>query len=469
MTRSSLTVVAAAAAGMALLLSGCGRDSGGQTYLEAGLARLRRGEYEGAARQLERAARKAPENATAYCNLGIVCWKLGRKERALEALRIAADLDPKDPRPLQFLGQILIGMEQWNEARETLKRLNDIAPDSPWVLTSLAVIAYHAGEASNTQLLLIKALDADPAYPPALYNLAVLNRDRLGKPAAAAEYFRKYLEQAPGESRAAKARAAIGELIQPAPQTNAPAGVKAQDRSRADADRRGSPRPPPPVATGRAGETAAQRTADADRKPEDRAVAPGRDAPVERRAPAATNVAPVPPKDEGTRRMTERPPATAQESWSEAQKSHMAGDWDGAISGYKRTLELDRRFSNAAYNLGLVYKTKGMLPQARDAFLQTLSLKPNMLEANYMLAAVYRDLREGRKAEEQAKRTLRIKPDYAAAHLLLGLIYREQRNDEMARLHFSQAIQYAPDAPFAARARQWLESTQPPSGGRGGR
>ena len=73
------------------------------------------------------------------------------------------------------------------------------------------------------------------------------------------------------------------------------------------------------------------------------------------------------------------------------------------------------------------------------------------------------------KAEEQAKRTLRIKPDYAAAHLLLGLIYREQRNDEMARLHFSQAIQYAPDAPFAARARQWLESTQPPSGGRGGR
>lgn len=513
------------AAGMLLaaLSCGCGeRGGGGGGDLEQGLRLLRQGSYEGALHKLERAVHAAPGNATAQCNLGIVCWKMGRPDQALEALRKASLLDPADPRPRQFLGQLLISGQRWNEAHDTLKRLNELTPDSPWVLTSLAVVTYNRNENSNTQLLLAKALGIDPAYPPALYNMAIFSRDRLKQPEAAADFFQRYLKVAGDDPHAGSARAALAALTKPSsepsgpkPSVPAPARPSAAVSGQATGEHKpaapaaqpapeSKPKPPAPVAPkpsvdGERAASAAQLVSRAQRAVErdafDEALvmlqqAAGIDprnadalwqlaelyekrlgyaekaADVYARFrrefpddPRAKGAAPAAPPASAI----QKPPAsmgTAREAWIAGQISHREGNLAAAALYYKRALALDERNTDAAFNLGLILKKDGQLVAARDAFLQALRFNPGHAEAGYMVALVYRDLGERKKAVAQVKKTLRVKPDYAAARLLFGLLFMDERDYAAAREQFVMALRASPDAQFAAKARTFLRNAE---------
>jgi len=174
----------------------------GSAYLDQGLEALQRNEYHRAIRLLATAARNHPDNATAFCNLGIAYWKIGEKDKAIESLRIAADLENTSSLPLEFLAQVLMGAKRWQEAAEALERANQICPETPRILTAMAVAAFKRGDPKEAVALLQKAAAIAPGYAPALYNLGVVYRDYFHNLAEAQKWFDKFVAAAPNSPRA---------------------------------------------------------------------------------------------------------------------------------------------------------------------------------------------------------------------------------------------------------------------------
>ena len=499
-----------------VLLPGCRRDSGA-AGLQAGLDALSRGEYEAAVTHLRAAAKRRPDSASAYCNLGIAYWKLGQMEPAISALTVASDLIGTDPTPLELLAQVYADMGQWGEARAVLKRLSDGMPDAPRILTWQATIEYRAGEDEAARALLEKTLDVNPNYSPALYNMAILHRDLPGGKAVAEEYFKRYLTVADNEAHAQQARdfltageppaeeppaaaveppapvaVELAPAVEPAPSGPAPPSpapsptkallTQAADALKAEAidkalvllNRAVAADPDSADAlwalaqlydkqlnyAGKAENTYrlfTQRFPDDPRAARKRPVAgtpPATVVAVPGRRPAP---APVGGKLE-EKRKTDK--VAAQEAWQKALQAHAVKDYDEAVKQYRAALELDPVISNAAFNLGLVYRQQVKLDLAADAFEQALAAKPNTPKAHYMLAVIYRETNDKKKAIEQARKAVELQPDYGRAHLILGLLYRDTLQYDWAREHFRSAVVHAPDRETAKKARTWLDNTK---------
>lgn len=500
-----------------LLVSGCGRDSA-DALIDSGIESIRRGDYKSAASSLERAAKRDPASASAYCNLGIAYWRMDDADRAVSALTMAADLDGRDPRILELLGYVLGELGRWHEARAVLKRANDGLPDRPQVLAALARVEYHAGDLGSAREYLEKALDLAPTYAPALYNMGVLFGEKLQNPSAANQYFTQYLNLSGADPHAEKARAFLSRgKPKPPPPVDAPSPPPAVTPPPAPAP---APVPPPAAVTPappanddasedfvrRAGvaigneqfdealvllkmaiekdprnaealwtlavlydkhlqdkERAAEAYASfAEAFPSDPRAASAQKTPppVETPKPPVPVAPKPPPPPAKPKELTSR--QQAQKAWHEAVKQHSAKNWRGAIESYKRALAFDGKLSEAAYNMGLVYKIQGDLKNAQAAFEQTVSINPGMIKAHYMLAVVLRDQKKKREAIERGVRAIQLDPRYDKAHFLLGLLYRETMRYPQARQHFQLALRYAADQESARKARTWLDNTRVP-------
>lgn len=494
-----------------LLAVGCG-DKRSQADLERGMESLRRGDAERAERYLAKATRRQPDSATAFGNLGAAYWQLGQRKEAALAFRRAADLDNTNAPAFEWLGRALTDLNRWDDARAALKRADELNPDNPRILTALSVVEYRGGDKHNAHLLLSKALNHAPDYPPALYNLAVLHRDHYTNRTDALLYFRRYLTVAGTNSHVAAARAEI-ERKQPVtsnavavrppvtPAVAAPApkpAVTSAPPARALPPRTAS-EAAPLVKRARAAiqteeydealtllndaTTRDPRNADAlwelallydkylqsqdkaaltyDRfrklfpnDPRNKIASP---AQSRREAPPAETTGPssrhFPPPGSSS-----DPRAQARDLWRRALAQYQAGRWDASIADYQQALTLDPKFADAAYNLGFAFKAKGEERQAQKAFAQALAIKPDLAPAEYMLAVLCRDMNEPDAAIEHAKRALQIRPAYAEAHLLIGILYRDAMRYDAARLHFKKAAELAPDEVLAGKARAGLRS-----------
>jgi len=511
-----------------VLACGCGRGPSSPD-LDRGIAYLQKGENEDAARRLERAARRHPDSASAFCNLGVAYWRLGRNEKAAEALRMAADLDGTNAAPYELLGQVSADMKRWDEARKALSRANELAPNSPRILTALSVVEFRGGDKRNAHLLLYKALTREPNYPPALYNLGVLYREHYTNQVEALRCFQRYLTVAGTNRHAQIARTQISggrPLVSnvvaahraeppaaPKPAPAIPPTATVTSPAPVIPPAAPPPKPAPPPARGESeaaplvkrARTAIQneeydealvllndamrrdaRNPDAvwelallyDKRlqyPDKAAVTYRRfkqlfpndprsrlDVPTNLAAGAPARPAPAPPSARPAAPPRAADPGQqARAVWHQALAQYRAGNWNAAITGYQRALELDPRFADAAYNLGFAFKARGDARKARDAFEQAVRLKPEMVEAEYMLGVICRDLHEPDAAIEHATQALDKRPAYPEAHLLLGMLYRDAMRYDLAQAHFKRAVQLAPDAAFAEKARTWLKATTP--------
>lgn len=192
--------------GMGILCLLLAIPASGKSALEAGITNLRDGKTALAARLLENAVEKDPTNSAARCNLGIACLKLGKFDQAEAEFRVAAELAPTDPRPWEFTAAALRKQRRWEEAREMLHQALRRLPTSARAVTALAAVEFEAGDLQTAETLLTRALTINPKYAPALYNVALLHRNR-GQNNAAASYYGKYLQQAPLNPHAENARA----------------------------------------------------------------------------------------------------------------------------------------------------------------------------------------------------------------------------------------------------------------------
>jgi len=145
--------------------------------------------------------------------------------------------------------------------------------------------------------------------------------------------------------------------------------------------------------------------------------------------------------------------------WQQALRAHRSENWDQAAALYEQVLSLDNRLGIAAYNLGLVYKSKGDFEAARKAFARAIEQSPAMVKARYMQAVVERELGETDKAIASASEVIRDDGNHDKAHLLLGLLYHESERFDKALIHFETALQLAPTAASREQAQAWVTST----------
>jgi tetratricopeptide (TPR) repeat protein len=411
-----------------MLLGGCADR---KTALERGLQQLRAGRLDKAMQSLGSAAATDARSASAYCNLGVAQWKAGHPDQAADSFRKAAESSP-DPLPLEYLGRVCIELGRDTDARISLERALSHRP-SPSCLTAMGVLELRAGRYDTATNHFASALALDPAYVPAIYDMAVATRARHGAGDISKEWAGRYLEAAPDGPRAVKLRSVFDDRL---------VSVLA-----AKEEPPHSPRPSPPrgettpmeshLPTASAGAAAIRPAV----SPEHAETVPA--GTVSGKAPSAA----VPPED--TRH-------NAMQLWAEGLKYHRAGKLDEAIVCYRKALQVDGTFVSASYNIGLAYRAKGDHARARDAFMAAVSVNKNMLDARYMLASSYRSLGKTDKAIDEANKLLGISKSYANAYLLLGTIYREHNRPAKARECLERFVQLDPGNPMAGQARQWL-------------
>lgn len=388
-----MAVVVAGLAGLAG--TGCRRDPVG-----AAMAALDSGDNVRAERLLAEAAQSPAADASVWANLGLARLKLGRPDDAIEDFRHAAELDHDDARPLEFIASIQADRNQWKPALDTLHEAVRREPKSPRLMTALAVAELNilGPQAAHARLLDVLALA--PNYSPAIFNLAVIDRDALHNPTEAATWFQKYLKVAPTDPHADDARAALGLA-------NTPTAGQAS---------RATPAPQP------------IRSAAAQ--------------PAPRPVPAA------PPRN----------PQAAAVSYSNGVRLQTAGDLDRALQEYSHALQDDPTMATAHYNIGLVYKAKNDWTNARAAFLHALEINPAMTDARYMLALAYRDMGDEAKAATELETVIHQQPKHAEAHLALGLLYRKNPAKlESARRELARYVELAPSGTSAKDVRNWLK------------
>jgi tetratricopeptide (TPR) repeat protein len=487
---------------LAGLLSGCDICSG-ERDLDVGQTRLAKGDYKGAVTRLEKAVVKLPDNASAWCNLGVAQWKLGQLEQAAASLKKTEELDPADPEPLEFLGQVLTEAGRYDEARAKLGQANALRPDSPRIYTAVGVLEYKAGQDGIAHTYWTQALNIDPNYAPAIYNLARLNRDHLNNKDEADRYFREYLQIAGNDERAKIARSELEGKPAAAPSVQQPPQTPPEPRPIeppriADSTK---PKPIDPlVATARRAISKQQYdealsllkqaikkdAGDADAlwelaslyeknlqladkanetyrkfkqlfpndprsggRPEPRPVVKPLPPPPPPPAPTPQPAVPPPPPRKAD-------PRAAQEALTRGVKLYNAKDWNGAITQYKHALEFQADSAEIMYNLGLAYEAKGDLAMARETLLQAVKTNPGMVKAGYMLAVVYRELKDYERAIEQLNRVVGIQPNYADAQCLMGFLYIDKGRADLARKRFERYLQLAPNGASAKQVRELL-------------
>ena len=250
----------AVAAALALLAAGCSRPPG-EWEFQRGISELKRGHAAQARTLLEQSIARRPghaANAVAYNLLGVACWKLGQPDAARAAFEDSLRLEPKQVdasynlgvwlaengdidgaarrlaqaaaadrgqvRALEYLGQLSIRRRQWPEARRALYAALSKAPQAPELHAALAQVAWGAGDTNAAMESLMKALELDSRYAPALFSLGVVH-EQLGHPQEAVAYYTRYVALAPAdEPHVAKARHELKVLqaVAPAPVDRAP-------------------------------------------------------------------------------------------------------------------------------------------------------------------------------------------------------------------------------------------------------
>lgn len=382
--------------GLAILALGfgCGRHP-----LDAGIEAIERKQFQKAVPLLQLAIQQNPNDASAQANLGIATLALNDTNKALIAFKRAADLAPDDPRPLEFSASILAGQNRWKEASDALVSALKRSPRSPRVMTALALAELRTLGPQAARIRLSDTLAIAPNYSPAIYDLALIEKDWLHNPEAADSLFRRYLKVAPSDPRADAVRAALGEPRSPSA---------------------------PPAAADKRPRDAARRTTPAS-------AAPAVPAKV-RNVPAAT------------------------EAFNQGVRHHTSGNLEQAAAAYALAIERNPEWADAHYNLGLVYESQGNLAAARSAFERTVTLAPDMIGARYMLALVYQKENNDAAAIDELVDLLKKAPRHAEAHLALGLLYRKnQAQQTLARAELTRYLELKPDGAQANQVRDYLK------------
>lgn len=520
-TQTTFFLRSASRLGLALLISaaaGCGRRPLEPDGLLAEASQLMLdGDFANARDILLQASADRPQSLTAQVNLAMAYWQLGDVTAAAAALNRATELAPQNPRIWELRAHLLV---QSGNPEGAIEVLDNISKPDAAALTLRSLAEQRSGNPDRALYHLEQALKQDRYYPPALHNLAVLQRDQFDAAVEAMAAWRRFRETDPQNPRAASTDDAfLAESVRQPPPAAAPPDetgpvlVPAAPADRGPptveaAETRPTPAPPPTAAApqdkphGMPPATApTPATANALIEKANREIAAGnndsalvvlKDA-VQRfpdNADAVWALAvfydkqlgikdrasglyktflgmfPDDPRARSIRASASPPPprtptppsdATDLNFFQKGLAHYGRQEWDDAIAAYRQALSMDPRSESGAYNLGLAYKAKNDLDAAAAAFRHALNIDPDMVKSLYMLGLTEIQRQRNADALAHLNRLIRIQPDFAKAHYLLGTVYQTENRPDTAAHHFKRFLELDPNDKAAAQVKRWLE------------
>ena len=177
------------------------------SFLRAGMANERTGDYPGAVRLYRRGLAIAPENVELLNSLGFALFQDGKSQEAIAPLEKALQVDPKHWKAHNNLALAAIDLGELEVAEAHYRESLDIEPQ-PAIYNDLGFVLERQGLAEEAVGLYRKALKLDPASASAHYNLAA-SLARSGELPEAERHFRAALKQKPS----AQTHTALGLVL----------------------------------------------------------------------------------------------------------------------------------------------------------------------------------------------------------------------------------------------------------------
>lgn len=184
-----------------------------------GLALVKEGRFKRGAEILEKALGLFTQDAEVWNSLGLAYWKQGDLERALKYFKQALALDPNDAIYNDNLGSLYVVMAMKAKNQDNLqqaigyfKTSINRDPSLASAYNGLAGAYSVSGKTAEAIVQWEKAVDLDPKYDFAVYNLAFAYLDK-GDKKRALEYGQKYLALK-GSDISAQERQEVEALIE---------------------------------------------------------------------------------------------------------------------------------------------------------------------------------------------------------------------------------------------------------------
>ncbi|WP_256325373.1 XrtA/PEP-CTERM system TPR-repeat protein PrsT [Nitrosospira sp. Nsp18] len=165
-----------------------------QLFALAGEAYMQSKDFVKATENFEKASQLAPKNALLHTALSMSKLGQGENGRAVAELETAAKLDPKSSQTGILLVMTHLRLREFDKALVAAKTVEKENPDNPLVQNLKGGIYMGKNDVANARASFERALSLQPAYFPAVANLAQL--DLLEKkPDAAKKRFEAILEK----------------------------------------------------------------------------------------------------------------------------------------------------------------------------------------------------------------------------------------------------------------------------------
>ncbi len=183
------------------------------SFLRAGIANERTGNYAGAVRAYERGLKVAPENVELWNALGFALFQQGKSAEAVTALEKALAVDPKHWKAHNNMALASIELGELELAEAHYRESLALEPQ-PAIYSDLGFVLERQGLGEEAVELYRKSLELDPASASAHYNLGAYELRR-GSYAAAERHFRAALELKPSAAAERGLAEALTKLGRP--------------------------------------------------------------------------------------------------------------------------------------------------------------------------------------------------------------------------------------------------------------
>ncbi len=553
---------------LCLLGSACG-DRADRTY-RRGLRLARQKKYDQAVGEMRRLIQIDPESVRARNALGQIYRAQNLYTRAVEELTLAAEISREDPLPAYNLAGLYWDLEDWEAARRYYRQAREIDPDFPPALyrlgavslrldrpdaaeeyfreflrsgpedpapghNNLGVLLWRRGEREEAFAELEKARRAGPRHPEILYNFGVasliLDREDRRGVEALFEYFRLR----PGE----RERQELKRLLEGSSLVSATeAGLFTRDdylRQGEEYETAGQYRlaedeylraleldPSSTDAHYRLGRIYDSFLGDREKavshyesylKLRPRSSSAGRVISRLNELRPALSVAPVPEPDREVSPVPSPPPAPPDppgpdEYYRRGERLAGEGEYDRAVSAYRRCLEADPEHPSAHLGLGRALLAAGEPAGAAEALTRARELDPaapvsrplgrayvllgagslasgrfqeaighyrrareegmtaeadeGIWKAHHNYARSLRESGDYRAAARQLERSLELRPEVEEDYITLAGLYGERLDEPgRARTYYREYLERFPRGRFADRARENLRPARP--------
>jgi tetratricopeptide (TPR) repeat protein len=119
--------------------------------------------------------------------------------------------------------------------------------------------------------------------------------------------------------------------------------------------------------------------------------------------------------------------------------------YDAAVIQFKKALQVDPKFAEAHYQLGLTYLRQQKVREGYGELRQAADLDPKNVKARLEMGNVLWAVRQYKEAEKQANDVIALDPDNPDAYSLLGTILFAQKDTDGALQAYDRVIELKPN------------------------